>query len=164
MAARAHHALFPGSFDPATLGHLDLVKRAIALFPRVTVGVAHNSEKKCLFTAEERVELLRASTKGLSGIDVRLIHGLVVAACEDIGATVIIRGVRSGTDFDSEVAMARTNRSMLPRIETLLLVPAPELAHVSSSLVREIALAGGDATPFVPPPVAKALRARARSA
>jgi pantetheine-phosphate adenylyltransferase len=161
MTARAPHALFPGSFDPATLGHLDLVKRAHALFGRVTIGVAHNLDKKGLFTTEERIEMLRRAVHGQDGVEVRILRGLVVTACEELGATVIVRGTRNGTDFDFEVAMARTNRAMLPRIETVLLAPAPEFAHVSSSLVRQIALAGGDASQFVPPAVAEALRARA---
>ena len=161
MTARAPHALFPGSFDPATLGHLDLVKRALALFGRVTIGVAHNQDKVGLFTTEERVLMLRRAVTGLDGVEVRILRGLVVTACEELGATVIVRGTRNGTDFDFEVSMARTNRAMLPRIETVLLAPAPEFAHVSSSLVRQITLAGGDAAQFVPPAVADALRARA---
>src|SRR4051812_19040077 len=116
--ANAEHALFPGTFDPFTLGHLDLVRRALSLFGRVTVGVASNSEKRTLFNAEERIELVRAAVKGLAGVSVTTIPGLVVQACEDLSADVIVRGVRSTTDFDFEVQMARTNKSLLPRVDT----------------------------------------------
>lgn len=160
MAQRAQHALFPGSFDPVTLGHVDLVSRALALFGRVTVAVAVNPDKKGLFTPEERAELLRQSLAGRSGAEVVLTSGLVVDAAREHGCDVIVRGVRSGTDMDFEVSMARTNRAMRPALDTILLVPSPEYAHVSSTLVRQIATMGGDATPFVPAPVAAALRAR----
>jgi pantetheine-phosphate adenylyltransferase len=154
------HALYPGTFDPPTVGHLDLVERALALFGRVTVAVAYNPEKKTLFGVEERVELFRAATRSLAGVEVAAIRGLIVDACEELGADVIVRGVRSGTDFDYEVEMARTNRQLLPRIDTVLLAPSPEHAHVSSTLVRQIASLGGDARRFVPPVVLVALRAR----
>ena len=160
--ADVRHALFPGTFDPVTLGHLELIQRARALFARLTIAVAHNPGKSTLFGAEERVELLREATKGLSDVEVVLIDVLVVEACERLAADVIVRGVRSGTDFDYEVQMARTNRKMLARIDTVLLAPSPEHAHISSTLVREIAILGGDASMFVPPAVARALRERAR--
>lgn len=159
-ATCAHHALFPGTFDPFTLGHLDLVARAARLFGRVTVGVARNPEKKSLFSDEERAELARSAVSGIGGIEVTLIPGLIVQACEELHADVIVRGVRSGTDFDFEVQMSRTNRTLLPRIDTVLLAPAPELSHVSSTLVRQIASMGGDPSGLVPPNVAKALRGR----
>jgi pantetheine-phosphate adenylyltransferase len=166
MAQRAHHALFPGSFDPVTLGHVDLVARGLLIVERVTVAVAVNPDKPGLFTAEERVDLLRKSLALLPAgtrerVTVELVPGLVVDACRDFHCDLILRGVRSGSDFDYESAMARTNRAMRPEVETLLLVPAPELAHLSSTLVRQIALCGGDASAFVPAPVAQALRQRA---
>lgn len=163
MASTARrHALFPGTFDPITLGHLDVVRRAHAMFGRVTIGVAHNAEKRTLFPAEERVRLAREATRELEGVDVALIEGLVVHAAEKLGATVLVRGVRSGTDFDFETQMAHTNRQMLPTVDTVFFVPAPAYAHVSSTLVRQIAELGGDPTPFVPPSVAKALAERAK--
>jgi pantetheine-phosphate adenylyltransferase len=158
--ARARHALFPGTFDPFTRGHLDLVARAQALFGRVTVGVARNPEKQSLFSAEERVELVRVAVRGIPNVEVVLVPGLVVHACESLAADVIVRGVRGGNDFESEVHMARTNRVLLPRIDTVLLAPAPEFAHVSSTLVRQIASLGGDASKLVPANVATALGAR----
>jgi pantetheine-phosphate adenylyltransferase len=156
----SRHALFPGTFDPFTRGHLDLVDRAARIFGKVTVAVARNPEKQSLFSPEERAELARAALSGIAGVAVTLIPGLVVQACEDLGADVIVRGVRSGSDFDFEAQMARTNRGLLPRIETVLLAPAPELAHVSSTLVRQIASMGGDPSGLVPPNVAAALRSR----
>jgi pantetheine-phosphate adenylyltransferase len=156
----ARHALFPGTFDPFTTGHLDLVRRAAALFGRVTVGIAAHPEKQHLFGVEERASLAREATAGIAGVSVCALEGLLVAACEAIGADVIVRGVRSGTDFDYEVQMARTNRALLPRIDTVLLVPDPNVAHVSSTLVRQIASMGGDVSHFVPPCVDRALRRR----
>lgn len=149
--------LFAGSFDPVTLGHLDLVERALRLAPRVVVGVALHADKKTLFSIEERVELLRRSTARLTGVEVERIDGLVVDAARRLGIRVLVRGVRGGADFDFEVAMARTNAELAEGLETILLAPAPRFAHVSSTLVRQIALAGGDASPFVPPAVADAL-------
>jgi pantetheine-phosphate adenylyltransferase len=157
---RRGHALFPGTFDPFTLGHLDLLQRAVALFGRATVGVARNSEKHSLFDAEARAELVRGAVRGLAGVEVALVPGLVVQACEDLGADVIVRGVRGGSDLEFEIQMARTNRTLLPKVDTVLLAPAPAFSHVSSSLVRDIAAAGGDVSAFVPKNVADALRAR----
>lgn len=156
----AAHALFPGTFDPFTVGHLDLVRRSAALFGRVTVGIAAHPEKRHLFDVEERVLLAREATEDLPGVEVCALDGLLVDACAALGADVIVRGVRSGTDFDYEVQMARTNRAMLPRIDTVLLVPDPGVAHVSSTLVRQIASMGGDASLFVPPCVERALLRR----
>lgn len=160
MPALARHALFPGTFDPPTLGHLDLVGRAARLFGRVTVGLAEHHSKEAFFGADERLALWRACLSGLEGADVVLLRGLVVDACRELGCQVIVRGVRSGSDFDYEAQMAGTNRALAPAIETALLVTRPELAHISSTLVRQIASMGGDTSPLVPPPVAAALRAR----
>jgi pantetheine-phosphate adenylyltransferase len=164
MSGRAQHALFPGTFDPFTLGHLDLAERALSLFGKLTVGVAHNADKRTLFTMEERIELVRDSLAGLGPVRVAAIEGLVVDAALALRATVLVRGVRGGADFDYEVAMARTNAELAGGLETVLLAPAPRFAHVSSSLVRQIALAGGDASPFVPDAVASALRGVAERA
>jgi len=158
--ARGHHALFPGSFDPVTLGHLDLVRRAQALFGRVSVAIAANPEKTGLFSGRERVELFRGAVAGLPGVEVLEIEGLVVEAARKLGCDVIVRGVRSGTDFDYEISMARTNRALLPAIDTVLLAPPPEYAHISASLVRQIARMGGDVSSFVPENVLHALEER----
>ncbi len=158
MSGPAQHALFPGTFDPATLGHLDLLERALRLFGRVTVGVAFDPAKRTLFGVEQRMEMLREACAAFAGVEVVKVEGLVVDAARRLGATVLVRGVRGGADFDYEVAMARTNAELAPGIETILLAPAPRFAHVSSTLVRQIALAGGDAARFVPKSVAEALR------
>lgn len=158
------HALFTGTFDPPTRGHLDLVERAARLFPRVTVGVAEHPTKAALFEAEERVELFARCVEELGAVARRVqvtrIEGLVVQACETLGCSVLVRGVRSGTDFDYEAQMAATNRSMLPRIDTVLLASSPALAHLSSTLVRQVASLGGDVADLVPGPVAAALADR----
>lgn len=154
------HALFPGTFDPPTLGHLDLVRRAAALFGRVTVMLAEHPTKQAVLTVEERLELLQRCVAGIAGVEVRRHDGLVVQACEELGCTVIVRGVRCGTDFDYEAQMAACNRAMLPRIDTVLLATSPELAHVTGTLVRQIVRMGGQVEPFVPQPVAVLLRRR----
>ena len=156
----ATHALFPGTFDPPTLGHLDLVRRAAALFGRVTVALAEHPKKSALFTYEQRLDLLLRCTADLEGVAVSRLQGLLVDGCRELGATVVVRGVRSGTDFDYEVGMAQTNRTLAPDVETVLLVPSPGLAHVSSTLVRQIASMGGDPGALVPQPVAHALRSK----
>jgi len=155
-----HHALFPGTFDPPTLGHLDLVERAARLFGRVTVALAEHPTKRALFDGEERVELLRSCVSGIEGVSVVFLEGLVIDACRELGCDVIVRGVRSGTDFDYEAQMAGTNRALLPGIETALFVTRVDLGHISSTLVRQIASMGGDASPLVPSEVSAALRAR----
>lgn len=160
MGPSCRHALFPGTFDPPTLGHLDLVERASVLFERVTVAVATHPEKKSLFGVEERLALLQECSAGLANVQVAAIEGLVVHACLERGAGVVVRGVRSGTDFDYEVQMARTNRAIEPQVETLLLVPDPAHAHISSTLVRQIASMGGRVESLVPPAVARALKQR----
>jgi len=154
------HALFPGTFDPVTLGHLDILRRAQVLFDKVTVAVAANPDKRNLLGVEDRVELLRRSIDGLEGVTVTSLDGLVVDACRELGAGVIVRGVRSGKDYDYEVQMARTNRTLAGDVETVLLVPAPEHAHISSTLVRQIASLGGDVRAFVPTAVAETLAER----
>tara|TARA_R110002126_G_scaffold11114_20_gene50484 strand:+ start:1436 stop:1939 length:504 start_codon:yes stop_codon:yes gene_type:complete len=151
------HALFPGSFDPVTLGHLDLMRRSCQLFDRVTVAVAAHHAKSTLFTAEERVTLIQEVTRNWEGLEVTTLEGLLVDGARAHGATAIVRGVRSVTDLDYERGMAHTNRDLAPEIETVFLLPAPQLAHVSSSLVRQIASLGGDVSAFVPAPVAAAL-------
>jgi len=158
--ARGHHALFPGSFDPVTLGHLDLVRRAQALFGRVSVAVAHHPDKPGLFSPGERASLFRGAVAGIPNVDVVEIEGLVVDAAQRLRCDVIVRGVRSGTDFDYEISMARTNRALLPGVDTVLLAPPPEYAHISASLVRQIARMGGDVSAFVPPNVLHALEER----
>jgi len=158
----AIHALFPGTFDPPTRGHLDVVGRALTLFGRVTVGLAENDAKKALFPRDERIALFEASLGDLAAGDrVRVvpIEGLVVDAARELGCGVIVRGVRSGTDFDYEAQMSGTNHA-LSGVETALLVTRPAHSFISSTLVRQIAAMGGDASALVPEPVARALDER----
>lgn len=151
-------AVYPGSFDPITLGHVDVVTRALTLFDRVVVGVAHNPAKagRHLLGAEERAELARRSLAHLAGVEVELVPGLLADYCRARGATAIVKGLRSGTDLDAEAPMALLNRE-LGAPETVFLVADPAHAHVSSSLVKDIASHGGDVSPHVPHCVARAL-------
>jgi pantetheine-phosphate adenylyltransferase len=157
-AAPSGHALFPGTFDPVTLGHLDLLRRAARLYGRLTVAVAHNATKQELLPIAERITLLREVTRDLPGVEVVQVDGLVVRACEALGARVIVRGVRSAADLEYEIQMARTNHALAPGIETVILAGAPEHSHISSTLVRQIAGLGGNLESFVPPPIAARLR------
>jgi len=144
-----------------TLGHLDLLARAASLFGRVTVAVARNPEKQRLFATGERIDLLEQATRDIPGVQVTAIDGLVVDAARELGASVIVRGVRSGTDFDYEVQMARTNRTLMPEIDTVLLAADPVQAMLSSSLIKEILKAGANVDEFVPAAVSAALTDRA---
>ncbi len=155
----AKTALFPGTFDPVTFGHIDLVRRAAALFERVLVGVAHNPEKRELLSVDERIELLRRALEGEARVEVRSLEGLVVEAARKAGAQVIVRGVRNSLDFEYESQMARCNARLEPALETVLLAASPEHAHISSTLVRQVVLCGGDPAPFVPAFVAASLLA-----
>ncbi len=156
------HALLPGTFDPVTLGHLDLVRRASAAFERVSVGVARNAQKRELLPLAERLALLREVTADLANVEVAALDGLVVDGARALGAGVVLRGLRHAGDFEYEAQMARSNRALASGIQTLLIVSAPEHVHISSTLVRQIAEFGGDLAPFVPPAVARALARRAR--
>jgi len=155
-------ALHPGSFDPPTLGHLDLVMRGRALFERLHVVVAFNSRKTPLFTAEERVRLFRESLEsmGVRDVDVQSWDGLTVDLAQRLGATVFLRGLRQVGDFEAEQSIALMNRRLAPQIETVYLPCREEHLGLTSTLVRDIARLGGDVSPFVPPPVAQALRER----
>jgi pantetheine-phosphate adenylyltransferase len=157
---RAGHALFPGSFDPVTLGHQDVLERGARLFERLTVAVARHPSKHELLPLDQRLELLQDVAANLPGVAVVHLEGLVVHGCRDHGCGVILRGVRSASDLDYELAMARTNRALLPEVETVLLASSPEHAHISSTLVRQVAQMGGALEPFVPPAVVRALRTR----
>ena len=132
-------AVYPGSFDPFTLGHLDIAQRASRLFDRLVIGIGINLEKQPLFTANERVELIQLSTAHLNNIEVVTYHGLTVKFVQQLGAQVMIRGVRPITDIPAELTMMMANRRLAPDIETLFLFADGELAHVSSSLIKEIA-------------------------
>jgi pantetheine-phosphate adenylyltransferase len=153
-------ALYAGSFDPVTRGHEDLIRRGFAIADRVVVAVATNVGKQPLFTAEERVDLLRRALGDDPRVDVRSFGGLLVDLARDVGATVLVRGVRGVADFEFETQMALMNRHLLPSVETVFLAPSAGMAYVSSTLVREVARFGGDVTAHVHPAVNDALRAR----
>jgi pantetheine-phosphate adenylyltransferase len=161
--ARSPHALFPGTFDPITLGHLDVLARALRMFSRVTIAVADHPDKRQAFSLEERLGLIEEVTRGMVGLQVVALEGLVVHGCVDLGCDVIVRGVRSASDLEYERQMALTNRAMLPNVETVFLLPSPEHQSISSSLVRQIAEMGGDVSSFVPPAVHAALSKRFES-
>ncbi len=153
-------AVCAGTFDPITMGHLDVVERASHIFPRVVIGVATNPGKNPLFSLEERIELVRQSTAHLPGIEVDSFDGLLVDFTESKGVHVIVRGLRAFSDFEYEFQMALTNRKLKPGIETLFLMPKQDYSYVSSSNVREVAALGGDISIFVPQPVQRALAAK----
>jgi pantetheine-phosphate adenylyltransferase len=132
-------AIYPGSFDPFTLGHLDIVQRASRLFDRLVIGIGGNLEKQPLFTADERVELIRLSTAHLNNIEIVTYQGLTVRFVQELGAKIMIRGVRPITDIPAELTMMMANRRLAPDVETLFMFADGELAHVSSSLIKEIA-------------------------
>lgn len=150
-------AIYAGTFDPLTYGHLDVIERAARIFPRVVVGVAASQEKSPLFSLEERMDLVRAATQELAGLEVAPFSGLLVDFAEQQEVEVIVRGLRAFSDFEFEFQMALTNRTMKPKIETLFLMPKQDYSYVSSSNVREVAKMGGDIRPFVPAPVQAAL-------
>jgi len=150
-------AVYPGAFDPPTLGHLDLVERGLIVFDEVIVAVAANPDKHPLFAPEERVALWRQATAGLRGVTIDSFRGLTVDYVAQSGACAIVRGVRTVSDFDYESHLALTNR-MMTGIETVFLLAAPEKAHITSSLVREISRLGGDVSKMVSPCVLEALK------
>ena len=155
-------AVYPGSFDPVTRGHADLIRRSLAFSDRIVVAVAVNVSKQPLFTLEERVALIRETVQ-LPGVEVRSFEGLLVDFAKQVGATMLIRGLRAVSDFEYEFQMALMNRTLAPSLETVFLVPAFDLTYLSSSLVREVARFGGDVSALVDPVVQKALKAKFKS-
>jgi pantetheine-phosphate adenylyltransferase len=156
-------AVYPGSFDPPTKGHEDLVRRSLTLADRLIVAVAINVVKQPLFSVEERLEMLRAAVGDDSRVSFQAFDGLLAEFAKRVGATIIVRGLRAVSDFEYEFQMALMNRQLHPSLETVFLVPAVDLTYLSSSLVREVARFGGDVTPLVHPKVAAALTQRFRS-
>jgi len=150
-------ALYPGSFDPVTRGHEDLIHRSLALADRLVVAVAVNGAKTPLFSVEERTALLKEALNGEPRVEVRSFEGLLADFARQVGATMVIRGLRAVSDFEYEFQMALMNRQLNDDLETVFLVPDLELTFVSSSLVREVARFGGDVAPFVHPAVVRAL-------
>jgi pantetheine-phosphate adenylyltransferase len=142
-------AVCPGTFDPVTSGHLDIVRRAAALFDEVVVAVGVNPSKNRLFGPEERISMLEQGVAGLANVRVAGFTGLITAYCREVGAAAIVKGLRSGTDFDYEIQMAQMNAT-LTGVETVFVTADPQLGFVSSSLVKEVAAFGGDVSGLVP--------------
>lgn len=156
-------AVYPGSFDPVTNGHIDLIQRSAALFDSVIVAVLSNTEKSPSFTVEERVVMLEEAIKDLKNVSVTSFAGLLVDFVEQIGASVIVRGIRAVSDYEYELQMALMNRRLLSRVETVFMLPAESYSFLSSNLVKEIAQHGGSIREFVPPDVEKRLNDKFKS-
>lgn len=144
-------AVYPGSFDPITKGHLDIVNRACKLFDRVIIAVSVNAAKQNTFTFEERVELIRSCTAHLNNLVVVQMHGLLADYVDEVGACAIVKGLRAVSDFEYEFQMALANKKLNPKAETVFLTTAEQYMYLSSSLVKQIASFGGDISEFVPP-------------
>ncbi|MEI7963411.1 MAG: pantetheine-phosphate adenylyltransferase [Verrucomicrobiota bacterium] len=155
-----HRAIYPGSFDPVTNGHLDLITRSLGLFDEVIIAVADNEAKSPLFTTSERVDLIRESVGEHPGLSVEPLNGLLVDFCRRREAFVVIRGLRAVSDFEFEFQMALTNRRLEPKIETIFLTPREDCIFLSSRIVKEVARLAGDVTPFVSAPVLSALKGK----
>ena len=153
-------AVYSGTFDPFTLGHEDVVRRAAGLFDELIIAVAVAHHKKTLFSLDERVRQVQQATQGLGRVKVLPFDGLIMDFCGAQRATAVVRGIRNMTDFDYEMQMAAMNRKLLPTVETVFLLPQAELQCISSTLVREIATLGGDVSQMVSPAVAERLKPR----
>ena len=143
-------ALFPGSFDPFTAGHLNILKRALTMFDEVVVAVGINQDKRGFFDMEKKLSIIRKATAGLSGVSVISYDSLTIDACRQLGIHHIVRGVRNMIDFETERSIADANRRLAPDIETIIIPTAQEFAHISSSAVRDILRHGGDYSAFIP--------------
>jgi pantetheine-phosphate adenylyltransferase len=149
--------VYPGTFDPITNGHVDLVERAARLFGTVIVAIAHSEKKRPLFDLEERTTLCQQALEHLDNVEIRPFSGLLTHLVASCGTNVVLRGLRSGADFEYELQLANMNRALSPQFESVFLTPPDHLSYVSASLVREIASMGGDVQPFVHGAVLRAL-------
>ncbi|RZJ75130.1 MAG: pantetheine-phosphate adenylyltransferase [Flavobacterium sp.] len=150
-------ALFPGSFDPITIAHVDILKRALPIFDKIVVGIGLNSSKQNFLSAQKREEMVKTIFEGSSNVDVQLYEGLTVDFCRKINAKYMVRGIRSASDFEYERAIAQINQTMMPEVETILLLSKPEYSAISSTIVRDILRNNGDVSPFVPKELIKFL-------
>jgi pantetheine-phosphate adenylyltransferase len=153
-------AVYPGSFDPLTNGHLDIIHRAARLFDRVLVSVLQNEGKSPVFSVQERMALIAGCTREIPGVEVHSFSGLLVDFMRSVDATVVVRGIRAVSDYEYELQMALMNRELHDGAETIFMLPAVEYTFVSSRLVKEVFRLGGDVSHLVPPPVIEAMRAR----
>ncbi len=156
-------AVYPGSFDPVTLGHMDIIERTASMMDRVVVGVLQNSSKTPLFSVEERVKMLEKVTSHLDNVEIRAFNGLLVDFVHDCHANVIVRGLRAITDFEYELQMAHTNRVMAPDIDTIFLTTNLNYSYVSSTIVKEIASFDGNLEAFLYPDIAKMVKQKSQS-
>lgn len=148
-------AIYPGTFDPITYGHLDIIKRAAKIYDKLIVAVMENKNKNCVFTAEQRKLFIEKCVKDIPNVKVVIGEGLTVDYAEKIGCKVIVRGIRAVSDYELELASATANMKLKPSIETSLLVASPELSFLSSSITKEIASFGGDISPYIPKEILK---------
>ena len=153
-------ALYAGSFDPITNGHLDVIRRAAGLFDKLIVTVARNASKSPLFSIDERIEMLRLACGDLDNVEVSTFTGLLKDAVNDFGASCVVRGLRSVSDYEHESQMAMMNRELNAKCETVFFMPSPKLSYVSSRMIREIATFDGDVSAFVPLLIAQRLKER----
>ena len=151
-------AIYPGSFDPVTYGHLDIIRRSCKIVDELVVGVLNNNAKMPLFSVEERVKMLKEVTKDLNNVAIAPFGGLLVEFARETGAALIIRGLRAITDFEYELQMSQTNHKLEPGVETMFLTTSIEYSYLSSTTVKEIAAFGGDISQFVPEVIGKALK------
>jgi pantetheine-phosphate adenylyltransferase len=156
-------ALYPGTFDPPTNGHVDLIQRGAKLFDHLTVAILVNPVKNPLFTVDERVEMLKEATAGIGNVSVAIFDGMMVDFARQQGATAVLRGIRAISDYEHEFQMALMNRRLAPEVETVFLQPAGRYSFVSSRMVKEVFSFGGDVGGLVPPNVLKRLRARIKN-
>jgi pantetheine-phosphate adenylyltransferase len=156
-------AVYAGTFDPITLGHEDITRRAAKLFDTIIIAIATSQSKKPLFTLEERIAIAREAFADTPNVEVMGFTGILMNFVRQQGARVVVRGVRSVTDFDYEFQLAGMNRNLYPEVETIFLTPGEKHAYVSATLVREISMLGGDASQFVSPRVAEKLAAKAKA-
>ncbi len=150
--------VYPGSFDPITYGHLDIVERASKLTDKLILAISHNPEKKSLFSVDERVEMVKDAVSNLKNVEVESFEGLTVDYCKKIGASFIIRGLRAVTDFEYELQLAQTNRELYKEVDTIFLLTNLQYSYLSSSVVKQVAEFGGDISKFVTPFVEKKLK------
>jgi pantetheine-phosphate adenylyltransferase len=155
-----HIAVYPGSFDPLTNGHLDIIRRGMNLFDRMYVAVLENEGKSPLFTVAERMELIKRCTASIPGVEVQSFSGLLVDYMRRVDASIVVRGIRAVSDYEYELQMALMNRELHSEIETIFMLPAVEYTYVSSRLIKEVFRLGGDVARLVPPEVLESLKKR----
>lgn len=155
-------AVYPGTFDPITYGHIDLIKRALKIFDTVIIAVARNADKNPLFSVEERISMLRQATRGMKGVIIEGFNGLAVDYVRSKGSVVMVRGLRMLSDFEYEFQMALTNRRLAQDIETIFMMPSESYSYLSSKLIKEAFALGADVRSFVPSFVVKALKQKLR--